>query len=673
MDQIEQSARDGDGVAADSLADVEVRKVGLSQLRYGVDAPGGSVNARKADRGASVALVASIKGEGIILPLAVRQIDALYYAIDGDRRLNALYRIHCAARHDNDYPIVWGAVAGVEVPVAIHRHGDALELSLQAQLERADLHPVDRMEAFAEILSHETDGKKPSVEDLAARFSLRPAQVRQSLRLGVLAPAIRDAWRAGAMDAPTAEAFTLCKDEKQQIKVLDRVQAKVGPGGRITPHHVRQALKAQPGEVRRLLTFVGADCYEREGFAVSESLFSLMGVDAETNAAIGEPVVSNLVALKELAEKKLTVAALVATGLSNAEGGPWGWAKPVHEMPKGWETWPRMMIEHPKIKDRAAVGCVFSIDGAGMLQVEDRIYWQQAEPVKSQAGKEDESSAARPDGAALTQPSPIKGEGNAESLDVGPVANQSATTDWANADLPPRLQQLLAEQLTAGLSSAMIGRHDLMLPLLLAGIASGGEVIGIGDLGASPDRAWGNFAEAFDRYRTMDQAQIMAALAHVVTGALNLRIVSGQIPPAFTAGPKAIIGALSRSQGDKRLLRAILAGAFDVEGYVKAAPKAQLLMAIDEVCGPDQAKKLEGKGVGEIRKFAAVHIAEQKWLPPELTGGLLDIAVVKSTVKRPAPKVIKGRAKKAAVRAKPAPRKAAKGKRPPSPRLRRRT
>lgn len=651
MDIIETSAVQGEQPAFEQLT------VSLADCRFGRDFPDGPINPRVTDRGASPELVASVKESGVLEPLIGVARDGLYYFSAGDRRLDALFKAHCAARNEAGYPYKFETVRHIVVPIIIHHRGDPLEIGLQENLNRNNLHPVDRMEAFATLLSR---GK--SEADIAAAFSMRPAQVKQSLRLGVLSKPIREAWRAGTMDAATAEAFTLCRDEKQQLKILDRLQKKVGPGGRMTPHHVRQALKAQPGEVKRLLTFVTRAVYESgEGCFVTESLFGSLGSDE-----LGEPMVSDVAALKEMAENKLADHAGVLRHLPKSEGGAWAWARPASAMPEGWQSWPRMLLDRKlSIKDRESVGCVVSIDGEGKLQVDEAIYWKEATDA-GRGGSRDANPAAAPREEEGGNAAPTTTEIVDTALDaVGDVIvaareaeigdKQPGTSDVLTADLPPRLQQLLAEQLQAGLSKALSGRNDLALPVLLAAIASRGEVVAIS---TDSDRhvSLYPFEEALEQYAAMDLGGQLRSLASVVASALTLIIMPGQVPPAFMAGPQALLRAMESVMGS-RALKKHLVEAFDVAGYVKAAPKAQLVMAIGECCGADQAKKIEGKGAEAVRKFAALHLAEQKWLPPELTGGI--IAAPKAAVKRAAPKPVKARA---ATKAKAPARKAAIGK-----------
>ena len=650
MDTIET---EGAGVA--EQADVEQRMVSLHLCRYGQDYPDGAINPRKHDRWASEALIASVREDGIIQPPLAKERDGLFYFAAGSRRLHALFAVHAPHINDSGYPVPWSRVEGVMVPIIMRRNSNPLALGLQENLNRNNLHPVDKMEGFAALLAGR-DGVAPmTVEEIAAHYSMRVAQVRMSLRLGALAPEIRERWRAGQLEGATAEAFILCRDLKQQLKILARLDAKVGPGGRITPHHVRAALKAQPGEVRRLLTFVGRDTAIANGIEVSESLFSFAAVrtDAEgAQDAEGEPTVANFAALKALAEESLATAAGILTELSNKEGGPWAWAKPASAMPAGWQSWARMELGRKlSIKDRESVGCVVSIDGEGKLHTEEAIYWPELPAPKASGdgatANQGESSNARADGEPPTVREgghssaglpPEEGQGVGEAAPLAAASGGDASEDGdGKSALTPWMQERLAEQLQAGLAKALEGRNDLALPVLLAAVLSAGDVVEIAPI-TEPVTVW-PFEEALERYAAMDLGAQLRALAGVVSTNLNLTIRSGETPPGFMAGPRMLMKVMAAKMGAPKV-KARLVEAFDLDAYVKAAPKDLLITAIGEACGDAQAMNLTGQGIGKVRAFALENLRARKWLPAELW----DLDVVGSGApkrKQPIAKVVR--------------------------------
>src|SRR5262245_36941274 len=154
MDTIENGRADGVGGAAGiAPEDIEQRMVSLHLCRYGRDFPGGAINPRKTGRGASAQLINSVREEGVIQPPLAREAGGLYYFAAGDRRLHAAFSVHAGHINDSGYPVPMKAVEGKLIPIIIRRSGNPLELGLQENLNRDNLHPVDRMEAFAALLA----------------------------------------------------------------------------------------------------------------------------------------------------------------------------------------------------------------------------------------------------------------------------------------------------------------------------------------------------------------------------------------------------------------------------------------------------------------------------------------------------------------------------------------
>ena len=94
----------------------------------------------------------------------------------------------------------------------------------------------------------------------------------------------------------------------------------------------------------------------------------------------------------------------------------------------------------------------------------------------------------------------------------------------------------------SGLKAAIEKRNDLALPLVLAGIASGGEVIGINNLkwANAGEQRW-DFAEALERYAAMDLGDQLRALSGVVANAVTLSIESGETG-SVSRNPGATVG-----------------------------------------------------------------------------------------------------------------------------------
>jgi ParB family chromosome partitioning protein len=67
------------------------------------------------------------------------------------------------------------------------------------------MHPADKYEAFAKL--HSEEGM--SAEDIAARFGVTAAVVRQRLKLGAVSPKLWALYRKGDMNLDQLSAFAI--------------------------------------------------------------------------------------------------------------------------------------------------------------------------------------------------------------------------------------------------------------------------------------------------------------------------------------------------------------------------------------------------------------------------------------------------------------------------------
>jgi ParB family chromosome partitioning protein len=161
----------------------------------------------------------------------------------------------------------------------------ATEISLAENAIRCDMHPADQYEAFAKL--HSEDGM--SAEDIAARFGVTAAVVRQRLKLGAVSPKLMMLYRKGEMNLDQLSAFAITEDHERQ----ERVWKELAPFNR-SRHAILHALSE--GQVRsddRRALFIGASAYEEAGGSVIRDLFDAKGggffADAELlNRLVGE-------------------------------------------------------------------------------------------------------------------------------------------------------------------------------------------------------------------------------------------------------------------------------------------------------------------------------------------------------------------------------------------------
>ena len=120
---------------------------------------------------------------------------------------------------------------------------NATEISLAENAIRSDMHPADQYEAFAKL--HNDDGM--SAEDIAARFGVTAAVVRQRLKLGAVSPKLMKLYRNGEMCLDQLSAFTITEDHERQ----ERVWSELPPFNR-RREAILRALSEGQGALHRL-------------------------------------------------------------------------------------------------------------------------------------------------------------------------------------------------------------------------------------------------------------------------------------------------------------------------------------------------------------------------------------------------------------------------------------
>ena len=150
------------------------------------------------------------------------------------------------------------------IPCILDTEHNAVEISLAENAIRTNMHPADEYEAFAEL--HREQGI--SVEDIAARFGVTAAVVRQRLKLGAVSPALLTLYREGEMSLDQLTAFAITDDHARQ----EQVWADLGYNN--SRRAILQALtEGQVAADDRRVAFVGTEAYEAAGGAVIHDLF----------------------------------------------------------------------------------------------------------------------------------------------------------------------------------------------------------------------------------------------------------------------------------------------------------------------------------------------------------------------------------------------------------------
>ena len=154
------------------------------------------------------------------------------------------------------------------VPCVVRDPGvdiSAEEDSLAENAHRVDLHPLDQFRAF-KTLSDRGLGE----EDIAARFFVTAAVVKQRLRLTAVSPKLLDVYADDGMTLQQLMAFTVTNDHARQEQVWEAL----GHSYNREPIYIRRQLTE--GVVRasdRRALFVGAEAYQAAGGIILRDLF----------------------------------------------------------------------------------------------------------------------------------------------------------------------------------------------------------------------------------------------------------------------------------------------------------------------------------------------------------------------------------------------------------------
>ena len=263
------------------------------------------LNARKTPPRATeqAELAASIVAHGLLENLIVCPTDTdRYDVLAGGRRLTVMQNLVSEGKLKPDHPVA-----------CLVHDGDPQEVSLAENVVRLSMHALDQFEAFATLADQGL-----SAAEISARFGCTDTLVRQRLRLGRIAPEIREAYRADDINLDTLTAFAVTEDHGQQLAVWEQVK-----DGYIHAHQVRRLLTDEKIAANsKFVRFIGQDAYDAAGGTSTRDLFS------EAEGAI---YLDDRALVMRLAQEKLSAA---AEALQAKEG--WKWVQAMPEVP--WEV-----------------------------------------------------------------------------------------------------------------------------------------------------------------------------------------------------------------------------------------------------------------------------------------------------------------------------------------------
>ncbi len=162
-------------------------------------------------------LAASIRANGVLQPLLVREVNGAYELVAGERRLRA------------------AILAGRDtVPVVVRQDVDdreSLKLALLENVQRQDLNPMEEAQGYARLLQD----FGMSQQDLAERLGKSRSAIANTLRLTSLPAELQTKIEKGELSAGHARALLSAGSLEEQIEIAQLVREQ-GLNVRETEH-----------------------------------------------------------------------------------------------------------------------------------------------------------------------------------------------------------------------------------------------------------------------------------------------------------------------------------------------------------------------------------------------------------------------------------------------------
>jgi ParB family transcriptional regulator, chromosome partitioning protein len=148
----------------------------------------------------------------------------------------------------------------------IDTENDAYEISLDENVTRFAMHPADQFEAFQRLAQERGFGP----EEIAARFGVTAAVVRQRLKLASVSPRLIQTYRDDGMSLEQVMAFTLTDDHARQEGLWESLPQWDRDPQAIRRHLTRDRVRAT--DIRAV--FVGVEAYQEAGGVIERDLFT---------------------------------------------------------------------------------------------------------------------------------------------------------------------------------------------------------------------------------------------------------------------------------------------------------------------------------------------------------------------------------------------------------------
>ncbi|WLE00865.1 ParB/RepB/Spo0J family partition protein (plasmid) [Agrobacterium leguminum] len=258
-------------------------------------------NVRKTKAGVSIEELADdIARRGLLTSINVRA------ELDAEGKETGIYRIPAGGRRYRALKLLVDRkqlTKTTGVPCIVSE-GETLEAedSLAENLKRVDLHPLDEFRAMMALREQGLDE-----EEIAARFHISVATVKQRLRLASVSPRLLELYGDDQMKLGQVMAFSITKDHARQEQVWETISRTQNTD----PYYIRRLLTETAIRASdRRAVYVGIEAYEAAGGIVMRDLF-----EQDNGGWLQDPAL-----LEQLMLEKLTAD---AEALRTDEGWKW--------------------------------------------------------------------------------------------------------------------------------------------------------------------------------------------------------------------------------------------------------------------------------------------------------------------------------------------------------------
>ena len=561
------------------------------------------------------------------------------------------------------------------IPCIVNRSGatSAEEDSLAENLRRVDLHPLDQFRAFKTLSNQGLDP-----EEIAARFFVSTATVKQRLKLASVSPKLLDLYEKDEIRLEQVMAFSISNDHARQEQVWDRISISHMQ----EPYYIKRLLTETTirADDRRAV-YIGAEAYEAAGGVILRDLFEQDSGSWFRDAALLEQLVFDKLKVDGdaiRAEGWKWVEAAISFPYGHSSGMRRIYAEPRELTAEKTERYDAVKAEYDKLDtqyaeaeaadeeiekkldqlgaeldafddrpraydpDQMARAGVFVTLGAnGQLQVEAGLVRPEDEPrVDADDGAEEEADETK-SGSDRDNPNGV--------VVNGKPANGAPTTGAARDDaeddgikpLSDRLVYDLTAQRTLAMREALAGDVDVAFVAALHAFVlqvfyrfapdtcleislKSSSFSQAQDLGETPwAKAIAERHEAWDRDLPDEAQELWAFLLGLDEGsrkALFAHCVSLSLNAVFepwNRRPRALAHA-DVLAGTLRFDMVSVGWTPTVDNYLGKVTKAGILQAVREARGEESAQLIDHLKKDHMAREAARLIEGSNWLPEPL-------------------------------------------------------